>query len=104
MELKKTTIKGREIFVMFTGDKYYFHSNFYGTLAVATRQEKSEKVSTEFFKVYTGNRHTIGGQMEHIQTAVKRYINREENQFVQKEVKYTFEAYDLADLSIKISL
>lgn len=103
MELKKTTIKGREIFVLFTGDKYYFYSNYYGTIAYATRQEKSEKVSTEFFKVFTGNRNTIGGQMEHIQTAVKRYINREENQFVQNDVKYIFETYDLADLPIKIS-
>ena len=39
MELKKTTIKGREIFVMFTGDKYFFYSNYYGTLAIAERKE-----------------------------------------------------------------
>ena len=65
MELKKTTIKGREIYVMFTGDKYFFYSNFYGTLAIAERKEKKtgEPATEEEFTLTVGNHHTTGGQM-----------------------------------------
>ena len=100
MELKKTTIKGREIYVMFTGDKYFFYSNYYGTLAIAERKEKKtgEPATEEEFTLTVGNHHTTGGQMADsiVISAVKRYINREENQFITKRIKYNVQYSDLA--------
>lgn len=104
MELKKTTIKGREVYVIFTGDRYYFYSNYYGMLSVATRQETSV-ANKEYFTVYTGNRHTTGGQLcdSVIKTAVKRYINKEESQFISKTVIYRMaDTIDLVDFTFTI--
>ena len=98
MELKKTTIKGREIYVMFTGNEYFFYSNYYGLLAVA------ERYNDTHFITAVGNHHTIGGQMNTptIERAVKRYINREENQFVTKKVSFEFFNRDLANSTLKV--
>lgn len=100
MELKRTTIKRREVYVMFTGDNYFFYSNYYGTLAIAERKEKKTgEPPTEEFTLTVGNHHTTGGQMADsiVISAAKRYINREENQFVIKRVKYNIKYSDLAN-------
>lgn len=89
MEIYKTRIAGSEVSVIFTGKNYFFHSSYYGYLAIAERTEESyERLGTEDntqdFILYAGNEHTIGGSMSEgvVKRAAEKFIRKCENKYI----------------------
>lgn len=104
MEISITAIRGRKVNVIFNGSTYYFHNSFFGFLAIAERDYNEEKNGKAAFTIIVGNHHTTGGSLcnSAIETAVKRFINKAECNFVDKKVKYTTVEKDLANVFVKI--
>lgn len=88
MEIKSIKIRGCEVSAIFTGRAYYFTSNFYGLLCVATEINESE--DGRAFSVVTGNHHTDGTRLANsvVSSAVKKYIRKEENKYINKTVSF----------------
>lgn len=104
MELSTTAIKGRKVNVIFTGSAYYFINSFFGVLAIAERDTNAEQDNKTAFTLYVGNHHTTGGSLcdSVIISAVKRFINKAESQFITKKVLYNIEEKDLANAFIEV--
>ena len=88
MEIKSINIRGCEVSAIFTGRAYYFTSNFYGLLCVATEINESE--DGRAFSVVTGNHHTDGTRLANsvVSSAAKKYIRKEENKYINKVVTF----------------
>lgn len=103
MEIKNIKIKGCDVTSIFVGSKYYFYNNYYGFIAIAemTRDYDNNKTNAT---IHIGNSHTIGGSMDTyaILPSIKRFINKEENQFVEKKVGYEVVEEDLSNMHISI--
>lgn len=102
MEITRTTIKGHEVAVIFTGKSYIFHSSYYGIIATADRAEDNEKQ----FTITTGNHHTTGGSRVNscsIIAAVKRFVTKSENKFVPCKATFATQTKDLATAWLSIS-
>ncbi|MBQ1570164.1 MAG: hypothetical protein IIZ78_03480, partial [Clostridiales bacterium] len=104
MEFTRTKIKGHEVTVIFTGSKYFFHSHYYGLLAIAERTAQDTDAGTAAFTIRIGNSHTIGGFMgaDDILPSIKRFITRCENQFISKRITYTRVDEDLNKIYLTI--
>ena len=104
MEITNLTIHGLQITSIFTGDKYYFHSFYYGFIAIAERTSDNINEGTASFDLRVGNKHLNGYSLttDRIVTGVKRFINRAENQFINKEISYNIIPEDLNRVSISI--
>jgi len=104
MEIYKTTIKGCEVNMIFTGKNYFFHNSFYGWLAIAERQE-GHYDKPQKFVLYIGNRHTLDGTMTNsvVAAAVRKFIRKCENKFVETSCEFVEEEKDLADAYVKVS-
>ena len=90
MEIKQTKISGCVVNVIFTGSHYFFMNDYYGCLAIAERDYKSDyERGVCRFDLFVGNEHTIGGRLggSVIQSAAVRYIKREENKYIRKVVQ-----------------
>lgn len=103
----KMMIKGCEVYVTFTGNKYFFFSNFYGLVAIATRDEED----ANSFSVLVGNKHLFGGCLceNNVFKAVSRYIRKEETQFIVKVLSFDMVKCDartnnLADMKLNITV
>lgn len=85
--------------VVFVGTSYFFHSNFFGLLAVAERDENNDYQ----FTISVGNRYTIGGRViaSKVYKAVCKFL---EKQYNNKEMVFTRKDIDLADNSMNVSL
>lgn len=98
MEIYKTTFRGSEVSVIFTGSHYYFHNSYYGVIAVAERDYGKDSGSASHFTLSVGNRHTLGGSLSGaVESLVKRFITKSEQKYITKKVTYNTEEIDLAD-------
>lgn len=114
MEITKTSFRGCEVSVIFTGSHYYFHSSYYGLLAVAVRdydREVSMDYQTgtgaaSFFTLITGNHNTIGGCLggSVVASLCERYIRKLEQRYITKSVSFGHSSQDLTNTSLVCSL
>lgn len=100
-------IKGSDIHVIFTGKFYYFHSNFYGLLAVAERDTTPERdtETNKMFHCQVGNQHTKGGRLGNsvIYSYIKKHIRKEENRFVSCDVDFDCMDVDLSNNYLSVA-
>ena len=102
MEFYKTQMRGSEITVIFTGKNYFFHSSFYGWLAVAERTEESyERLGTDAYKqdfiLRVGNEYTLGGRMTNgvVAAAAKKFIRKNEQRYLPTQCEFQEETVNL---------
>lgn len=102
MDIKQISYKGSKFTAIFNGTSYVFHSNFFGIVAIATRDINDCK----HFHVVYGNRHCEGGRFggQVLLPMVKRHIKKEENQFVPSNVTFTETWRDLMNKTIQIAV
>lgn len=105
MEFNKIKICGCDVTAVFTGPYYYFHNKFYGWIAFAERTQYRDENGKVGFTIYVGGEHTQGGPLTDatVVAAVKRYITKEESQFVPAEVTYTVEKRPLHALQVSLN-
>lgn len=84
METGQIKINGDAITVIFTGDKYYFHSNYWGIVGIATRESELGECKHKKFSFIAGNKNIYRDKYV---TAMKRYITKAENKFVDCDVE-----------------
>lgn len=103
MQITKTQITlglcPTEVNVLFIGAKYIFYSNFYGLIAVAERDENV----FENFSIHIGNKHLKHHKIEVVK-AVKRFIKRAENPYVEKKITFSDVSEDLDNASLNVSI
>ena len=99
MEYKVIKIKGEDVLALFTGTAYYFTSNFFGLLAVATEIDDKETAGERVFKIRVGNHHADGTRFSSsvILTYAKKHIRKEENKYISKNIAFIDDTgHDLA--------
>ena len=84
METGQIKINGEAITVIFTGEKYYFHSNYCGIVGIATRESDISEHKQKF-SLIAGYKNVY--RYKYV-TAMKRYITKAENKFVACDVEY----------------
>lgn len=96
------TIKREKTTVIFSGSVYYFHSNYFGLLAVAARDFEDENM----FHISVGNHYTIGGSVtaDSVFEAVKKYVKKSENIHILKTITFNRKDTDLANYNLSINL
>ena len=85
METGNIKVNGDAITVIFTGEKYYFHSNYWGIVGIATRKSDIREHKHKKFSLIAGNKNIYRNKYV---TAMKRYITKAENKFVACDVEY----------------
>lgn len=85
METRQIKINGDAITVIFTGSKYYFHSNYWEIVGIATREGELSDTKHKKFSLITGNKNIYRDKYV---TAMKRYITKAENKFVACNVEF----------------
>ena len=85
METGQIKIDGATIAVIFVGKKYYFHSNYWGIVGIATRESESDECEHKRFSLIAGNSNVY--RDKYIK-AMKRYITKAENKYVACDVEY----------------
>ena len=106
MTFNKTSFRGYEVNVIFTGSHYYFHSTYAGVIAIAERMPYQFQ-EAQTFKVKAGNRHLVGGSLGSASVILancKKFINKAENQFIKVSVDYELEEMDGADLFLEMGV
>ena len=73
METGNIKINGEAITVIFTGDKYYFHSNYWGIVGIATRESDISDCKHKKFSLIAGHKNVY--RYKYV-TAMKRYITK----------------------------
>ena len=76
METGNIKINGEAITVIFTGEKYYFHSNYWGIVGIATRESKLSDTKHKKFSLIAGNKNIYRDKYV---TAMKMYITKAGN-------------------------
>ena len=84
MQTGQMKIGGDAITVIFIGNKYYFHSNYWGIVGIATRESDISEHKQKF-SLIAGNKNIYRDKYV---TAMKRYITKAENKFVACDVEY----------------
>ena len=85
METGNIKINGEAITVIFTGDKYYFHSNYWGIVGIATRESDINEHKNKKFSLIAGHKNVY--RYKYV-TVMKRYITKAENKFIACDVEY----------------
>ena len=85
MDTGNIKINGEAITVIFTGSKYYFHSNYWGIVGIATREGEAGDCKHKKFSLIAGHKNVY--RYKYV-TAMKRYITKAENKFVACDVEY----------------
>lgn len=99
MEYKVIKIKGVDVLALFTGTAYFFTSNYFGLLAVATEIDDKETAVDRVFKIRVGNHHADGTRFSSsvILTYAKKHIRKEENKYISKNIAFIDDTgHDLA--------
>lgn len=91
-----------KITVVFTGSNYFFYSNFFGLLAVASRSSDNDSC----FTVTVGNRYTLGCSVtpNSVFSAVVKFINKSDNKYLNRDLIFCRIDSDLADNYLSINL
>lgn len=89
MQIERIKIAGAEVYVIFTGDKYFFYNDYYGLIGIAKRLGFSDDV-LHTFELAAGNGYTVGSRFNRgtIIAKIKQYINKNESKYI--EVENTF--------------
>ena len=85
METGQIKINGDAVTVIFTGEKYFFHSNYCGIVGIATREGEAGDCKHKKFSLIAGYKNVY--RYKYV-TAMKRYITKAENKFVACDVEY----------------
>ena len=100
MEFYKINARNYELNVVFNGKMYIFFNGWCGIAAIAERTTPADKIASgeENFNIKYGNEHLTGGSLGYgaILPHVKKFVNKCENKFLQKNVTYTEEYCDLS--------
>ena len=86
METGQIKINGDSVTVIFTGEKYYFHSNYWGIVGIATRESELSDTKHKKFSLIAGNKNIY--YRDKYVTAMKRYITKAENKYIACDVEY----------------
>ena len=73
METGNIKINGEAITVIFTGSKYYFHSNYWGVVGIAMRESELSDTKHKKFSLIAGYKNVYRHKYV---TAMKRYITK----------------------------
>ena len=101
MEFYKTTLRGSEVNVIFTGSHYFFHNSYYGVIAIAERDYDETDCSGEraktFFTLSIGNSHCQGGSFSNgaVECFVRRFIRKAEQECKPTNVEFVTRDLDL---------
>ena len=89
MQIERIKIAGAEVYVIFTGDKYFFYNDYYGLIGIAKRLGFSDDV-LHTFELAAGNGYTVGSRFNRgtIIAKINQYINKNESKYI--EVENTF--------------
>lgn len=85
METGNIKVQGEPIFVIFTGKQYFFHSNYWGIVGIATRVSDLSELHNKKFSLIAGNKNIYRDKYV---AAMKRYITKAENKYVDCDVEY----------------
>ena len=85
METGQIKINGDAITVICTGEKYYFHSNYWGIVGIATRESELSDTKHKKFSLIAGHKNVYRDKYV---TAMKRYITKAEKKFIACDVEY----------------
>ena len=102
-------IRKGEVQVIYTGAQYIFKNNFYGIIAVATRNGYASDEDMHRFTIQVGNHQCLGSchySDYAVVAMVKRFINKEESKYVKVTTTYDVVNIDLdkfyIDVQVKI--
>ena len=84
METGQMKIGGDAITVIFIGNKYYFHSNYWGIVGIATRESDISEHKQKF-SLIAGHKNVY--RYKYV-TAMNQYITKAENKYVACDVEY----------------
>lgn len=83
---------GADVNIVFTGERYFFFSGWYGLFCVAERvYEVQERATKGEFILYLEENGNRGGDWKAFATLAKKIINKNENKFISREVSYRIE-------------
>ena len=85
METGNIKVNGDAITVIFTGDKYYFHSNYWGIVGIATRESDISEHKHKKFSLIAGTKGTSRSKYIY---GMKRYIRKAEQKYVACNVDF----------------
>lgn len=85
METGQIKINGDAITVIFTGEKYYFHSNYWGIVGIATRVSDLSELHNKKFSLIAGTKGTSRSKYIY---GMKRYIRKAEQKYVACNVDF----------------
>ena len=81
MEFIQTKNYGTPMTVVFTGEKYFFNDNFFGLVAIATRDYEKE--------VGTGTAFDVERCQRMNPATLKKVIEKNENRYIDRHVDFT---------------
>ena len=93
MEITTMKWRGAEVHCLFTGYQYVFHSNFWGILAVADRDETNEKAFTVRYGNGNLNGCSLGGDV--CALLAERFIKKNESRYISREISFERKREDL---------
>lgn len=98
------SIKKERTNILFTGSNYFFYSNYFGLLAVVSRDAEND----DLFHISVGNRYTVGGSVtaSSVYKSVERFVTKIEckHKHLGREISFTRTDTDLANYYLSISL
>lgn len=98
MEFIRTKINGATINAIYNGGNYYFYSDWYGLIVIATRKELKKE-----FNLIVDNGAVLGGCPRKWERMAKRVINKSENKYIECTVSYTVTQADLSRTHLSIT-
>ena len=85
METGQITIDGSKVAVIFTGKQYFFHSNYWGIVGIATRVSDLIELHDKKFSLVAGTKNTSRSKYIY---GMKRYIRKAEQKYVACNVEF----------------
>ena len=104
--MEVNVIKKGGVQVIFTGKQYIFKNNWFGILAVATRQGYAPE-DMHHFTIQVGNEQCVGSSYYNdtaVLAMVKRHINKEESKYVKTTTTYDVTHADLSKCYIDVQV
>lgn len=93
-----------EIAVVFTGEHYFFKSNFCGLIAIAKRdfeKESNSPTGSSYFDLYIGNKYIEDCVAQQL---AKRYIRRCENKYIKRNVLFKIKRVNLESMCLSVKV
>lgn len=106
MEFVRCKMYGADVTAVFTGQRYFFFSGWYGLFCVAERvQEVEENDNTKAaFNLFVEENGDRGGAWRDFVKVAKKVINTSESKYISREVSYKIEFANVARWGVKMEL